>query len=60
MYLPFATISRLFLLVLNIIDDLLFWTDDYNPTRFINVNPIGNRYPNPVLDIETLNPEDID
>ena len=43
----------------NIIDDLLFWTDDYNPPRFINVNPIGNRYPNPVLDIDTLNPEAI-
>jgi len=43
----------------NIIEDLLFWTDDYNAPRFINVNPIGNRYPNPVLDIDTLNPEAI-
>jgi len=28
----------------NKIDDLLFWTDDYNPPRFINVK---NNYPNP-------------
>ena len=29
---------------INKIDDLLFWTDDYNPPRFINVN---ENYPNP-------------
>jgi hypothetical protein len=28
----------------NKIDNLLFWTDDYNPPRFINVN---SNYPNP-------------
>ena len=28
----------------NKIDDLLFWTDDYNPPRFINVK---SNYPNP-------------
>ena len=28
----------------NKIDDLLFWTDDYNPPRFINVK---DNYPNP-------------
>jgi hypothetical protein len=29
---------------INKIDDLLFWTDDYNPPRFINVK---ENYPNP-------------
>ena len=29
---------------INKIDDLLFWTDDYNPPRFINVK---DNYPNP-------------
>jgi hypothetical protein len=29
---------------INKIDDLLFWTDDYNPPRFINVT---ENYPNP-------------
>ena len=33
----------------NIIDDLLFWTDDYNAPRFINIK---RNYPNPVLNID--------
>jgi hypothetical protein len=43
----------------NLINDLLFWTDDYNAPRFINIRPIGNRYPNPIANIDTLNPEAI-
>jgi hypothetical protein len=34
---------------INKIDDLLFWTDDYNPPRFINVQ---TNYPNPVGNID--------
>jgi hypothetical protein len=33
----------------NLIDNLLFWTDDYNAPRFININ---RNYPNPVADID--------
>jgi len=33
----------------NKIDDLLFWTDDYNPPRFINVT---ENYPNPIANID--------
>lgn len=40
----------------NIIEDLLFWTDDYNAPRFINIK---RNYPNPVSDIDALNPESI-
>jgi len=40
----------------NIIDDLLFWTDDYNAPRFINIK---RNYPNPVANIDALNAESI-
>ena len=45
----------------NILNDLLFFTDDYNPPRFININPIsptlGSRYPNPVGGIDKITAE---
>ena len=34
---------------INLIDNLLFWTDDYNAPRYININ---RNYPNPVADID--------
>jgi len=40
----------------NIIEDLLFFTDDYNAPRFINIK---RNYPNPVSNIDALNPESI-
>ena len=43
----------------NLIDDLLFWTDDYYPynqPRNININ---RNYPNPIANIDVLNPEAI-
>lgn len=40
----------------NLIDDLLFWTDDYNAPRNININ---RNYPNPVANLDVLNPEAI-
>jgi len=40
----------------NLIDNLLFWTDDYNAPRFININ---RNYPNPVSDLDSLNAESI-
>jgi hypothetical protein len=36
----------------NLIEDLIFFTDDYNPPRYININPSTNRYPNPVSNID--------
>lgn len=33
----------------NLINDLLFWTDDYNAPRFININ---RNYQNPILNID--------
>lgn len=41
---------------INKIDDLLFWTDDLNPPRKINVN---RNYPNPVLGIDGILEDDI-
>jgi len=40
----------------NLIDDLLFWTDNYNAPRNININ---RNYPNPVSNLDVLNPEAI-
>jgi len=40
----------------NIIQDLLFFTDNYNEPRFININ---SNYPNPVLNVDELDPESI-
>lgn len=40
----------------NIVDDLLFFTDDYNQPRFINIK---RNYPNPILDIDQFTDESI-
>ena len=40
----------------DIIEDLLFFTDDYNPPRVIN---IGNNYSNPVVNIDQFSAESI-
>jgi len=41
---------------INIIDDLLFFTDDLNPPRFINIK---RNYPNPVTNIDQFSDESI-
>lgn len=41
---------------INIIEDLLFFTDDYNPPRFINIT---KNYANPVGNIDQFNGESI-
>jgi hypothetical protein len=41
----------------NLIENLLFFTDDYNPPRFINLNPTTNRYPNPIANIDQVSQE---
>ncbi len=41
---------------INLIDDLLFWTDNYNPPRRINVNL---NYPNPIAGIDQITEDDI-
>lgn len=40
----------------NIIEDLLFFTDDYNPPRFINTN---RNYPNPIGLIDSIDAEQL-
>lgn len=40
----------------NIIDGLLFFTDDYNAPRFINV---GRNYPNPIANIDQVSAESL-
>ena len=40
----------------NIIEDLLFFTDDYNAPRFINIK---RNYPNPIADIDQFSAESI-
>ena len=40
----------------NIIENLLFFTDDYNAPRFINIT---RGYPNPILDIDQFSAESI-
>ena len=44
---------------ISLIEDLLFFTDDYNPPRFVNIRPTSNRYPNPTTNIDQLDPEAI-
>jgi hypothetical protein len=39
------------------IENLIFFTDDYNPPRFFNVKPTTNRYPNPVASIDQFSAE---
>ena len=41
---------------INIIEDLLFFTDDFNPPRFINIR---NNYANPISDIDQFSEESI-
>jgi hypothetical protein len=41
---------------INLIDDLLFWTDNYNPPRRINVR---SGYPNPIAGIDQITEDDI-
>lgn len=43
----------------NLIDNLIFFTDDYNAPRFLNISPIGNRYPNPIGDIDQISAESL-
>jgi len=43
----------------NLIENLIFFTDDYNAPRFININPIGNRYPNPIGNIDQISAESL-
>jgi len=41
---------------INLIDDLLFWTDNYNPPRRINVK---SGYPNPIAGVDQITEDDI-
>ena len=41
----------------NIIDNLLFFTDNYNPPRFINVTT--QNYPNPIANIDAITAESL-
>lgn len=41
---------------INLIDNLLFFTDDYNPPRFIN---IAKSYPNPIAGVDQFTAESI-
>jgi hypothetical protein len=40
----------------DILNDLLFFTDDYNAPRFININ---RNYPNPIADIDQVSAESL-
>ena len=41
----------------SLIENLIFFTDDYNPPRFINIRPVRNRYPNPISNIDQVTAE---
>ena len=41
----------------NLIENLLFFTDDYNAPRYININPTTVRYPNPIANIDQVSAE---
>jgi len=43
----------------DLIENLLFFTDDYNAPRVINVYPTVNRYPNPIGYIDQFDPKAI-
>jgi hypothetical protein len=43
----------------NLIENLIFFTDDYNAPRYFNINPIGNRYPNPIGNIDQVSAESL-
>ena len=40
----------------NLVEDLLFFTDDLNPPRFININ---RNYPNPIANIDQITAEQL-
>lgn len=41
----------------SLIEDLIFFTDDYNAPRFINIRPATVRYPNPIANIDQVKAE---
>lgn len=41
----------------NIIENLIFFTDDYNAPRYINIRPTTVRYPNPIANIDQFSAE---
>lgn len=41
----------------SLIENLIFFTDDYNPPRFVNIRPVRNRYPNPISNIDQVSAE---
>ena len=41
----------------SLIENLIFFTDDYNPPRFINIRPATVRYPNPIANIDQVKAE---
>jgi len=41
----------------DMIENLIFFTDDYNAPRFFNVKPLTNRYPNPISYIDQFTAE---
>lgn len=43
----------------NLIENLIFFTDDYNPPRYINIKPTTNRYPNPIANIDQVTAESL-
>lgn len=43
----------------NLIENLIFFTDDYNAPRFINIRPTTNRYPNPIANIDQVTAESL-
>lgn len=41
----------------DMIENLIFFTDDYNPPRFFNVKPATNRYPIPIAFVDAFTAE---
>jgi hypothetical protein len=41
----------------SLIENLIFFTDDYNAPRFINIRPATVRYPNPIANIDQVKAE---
>ena len=44
---------------INKVDDLLYFTDNHNPPRKINVKPSGNRYPRPSGGVDGITEDDL-
>lgn len=42
---------------ISLIENLIFFTDDYNAPRFLNIRPTTNRYPNPIGNIDQVSAE---